>query len=505
MEIFKLFGSILVDSEKAEKSISKTGEKAQGLSGKLGAGIKTAGKWAAGITAAAVAVGGAMFGVAQKAAAATDRIDKMSDKIGFSRQGFQEWEYILSQNGTSIDGLKGGMKTLTNMTDDLKKGTKNASDAFGKLGIEYDDLEDKTQEEIFETVIKSLQDVEDETERAAIANDLLGRSGSELAPLLNAGSDSVEELKKKASELGLVIEDDAVDAGVKFTDTMDSLKRAFGGVMTKLGVKLMPVFQKLADWIVEHMPEIQDTFDKVFGVISDVVTTLYDIFEENVLPILKDLFSWIKDNMPTIKETFKAVFDFIFEIVEDVWGIFSDHLIPILKDLWDFISPTFPLIKTAVETAFKGVKDAVQTVVDIFDAVATAIENAVDWLTNWNNTDKDSFESSRSSWDAGIDYNDDNDETDETEGIDGSSATGLPFVPYDGYRAELHRGETVLSADSTKEMMIGMVNALAGVQGTNQSNRTPININLNLDGRSIANVLFDPLKNEAKQRGEVLV
>ena len=31
-------------------------------------------------------------------------------------------------------------------------------------------------------------------------------------------------------------------------------------------------------------------------------------------------------------------------------------------------------------------------------------------------------------------------------GIDGSHANGLDYVPYDGYIAELHRGETVLNS-----------------------------------------------------------
>lgn len=66
LEIFKLFGSIMVDSSAAEDSIQKTDEKAEKLGNKLQSGIKTAGKWAAGITAGAAAVGGAMFKAAER-------------------------------------------------------------------------------------------------------------------------------------------------------------------------------------------------------------------------------------------------------------------------------------------------------------------------------------------------------------------------------------------------------------------------------------------------------
>lgn len=97
MELFKLFGSIMVDNKKANESISKTGSLAGKLGQGLGKGIKTAAKWGAAITAGAVAGGTALFGVTKNAADTGDRIDKLSQKIGMSRKGFQQWDYILSQ------------------------------------------------------------------------------------------------------------------------------------------------------------------------------------------------------------------------------------------------------------------------------------------------------------------------------------------------------------------------------------------------------------------------
>ena len=94
MELFKLFGSVMVDNKKANQSIQKTDSLASKLSKGLGKGIKTAAKWGAGIAAGAVAGGAALFGMTTKAAESTDRIDKLSQKIGISRKGFQEWVII---------------------------------------------------------------------------------------------------------------------------------------------------------------------------------------------------------------------------------------------------------------------------------------------------------------------------------------------------------------------------------------------------------------------------
>ena len=266
-----MFGSILIEDKEAinaMKNVDKKGkDTAKGFQdiAKKGLGIGLA------VGGAAVAAGGALMGLANKASETTDRVDKMSQKLGMSRKGFQEWDYAMSQSGVSIDSIGAGMKSVTNQFDELGKGGKIATNAFGKIGLSFDDLKGKTQEEIFDLTIKGLQGVEDTTVRAALANDLLGRSGAELAPILNEGAEGVENLKNRAHELGLVMSDDAVDAGVLFGDTMDDLKSSFGMVFTELGVQLIPILQKLAAWIIANMPQIKETIKTTMEVASTVI------------------------------------------------------------------------------------------------------------------------------------------------------------------------------------------------------------------------------------------
>ena len=47
--------------------------------------------------------------------------------------------------------MQGGMKTLTNMFDDLGKGTATATEAFGRLGLSYEDMAGMTRDEMFNT------------------------------------------------------------------------------------------------------------------------------------------------------------------------------------------------------------------------------------------------------------------------------------------------------------------------------------------------------------------
>ena len=108
MEIFKLFGSIFVDSSEAEKSISKTEEKAEGLGTKLGNGIKTAAKWGTAIVGGATAAAGGLLAVTNQTAEYADEIDKLSERTGINREELQRWKYAAAQSDADIGKLEVG-------------------------------------------------------------------------------------------------------------------------------------------------------------------------------------------------------------------------------------------------------------------------------------------------------------------------------------------------------------------------------------------------------------
>lgn len=344
MELFKLFGSIMIDNKKANESISETDSRALKLVHGFKKGIKTAAVMGTALTGMAVAGGTALFGMANKAAASGDRVDKLSQKVGMSRKGFQEWDYILSQNGMSIESLQGGMKKLNNTIDDAIGGSKTAVNAFGRIGISVDDLKGKSPEQVFEMTVKALQGMPDGAEKAALANELLGRSGSELMPLLNGSSKSVDELKAKAKELGIVLSDDSIDASVKFTDTLDSLKRSLGAVVTKVGVAVMPIMQKAADWVIANMPTIQMVMGTVFKYIGQFVSAAVDVFQTYFLPVLQFIFNWIRDNWPQISNFIGTVFNLIKDIIHQateaikvIWDLFGEHIMAAVELVWGII------------------------------------------------------------------------------------------------------------------------------------------------------------------------
>ena len=83
---------------------------------------------------------------------------------------------------------------------------------------------------------------------------------------------------------------------------------------------------------------------------------------------------------------------------------------------------------------------------------------------------------------------------------DGTHAAGLPYVPYDGYVAKLHKGETILTANSSQTMAEDIINGLIPFLGRGENAQT-ITVNLVVDKKVLAQTIFDPLKEVSRQRG----
>ncbi len=511
MEIFRLFGSIFVDNEAANQSISKTEEKAEGLGNKFLKGVGTAAKWGIAIGGAAIAGATALGGLAMKAAETTDRIDKLSAKTGLSKQAFQEWDYVLGQNGVNIEVMKNGMKTLTNFMDQAAQGSEKVISKFDDLGVKLFDTSGqlRAQEDVMRDTLKALADLPNGAEKSAKAVELFGKAGLELMPMLNNGSESIEELTQRAHDLGLVMSDEAVNAGVLLGDTMDNVKKTFGAIATKVGVEVMPIVQSALEWVLAAMPTVQVVMGGVFNFIGTMIQGVVNFVNNLLMPALQSFFDDTGDKTVTFIAVMQALWDYIQPLLNDLKELFGTVL-GAIQQYWKengeaikkYVQSVFNIIRILVETAlgmirgiiqiitglikgdweavWNGIKTYVESVMNgiaeilpnlleavrnafilaknafknagkaVFDAVWEGMKEIWERLTNWVNdkvswlTEKLAFwRSSKAEM------------SDGGGGYDGSHANGLAYVPFDGYIAQLHQGERVLTKKENEEYSKG--------------------------------------------------
>ena len=196
------FGDEVDDAGKKANSSSGKFSKAGKVVAEVGKAMAAA---VAAIGAAALAAGKALYEMASKTAEYGDEIEKNSQKVGLSYESYQKWDYAMKICGTEMSSCTTGLKTLTNTFDDAINGSASATEKFERLGLSMEDLQGLSREDLFATVVDALQNVSDETEKAALANDMFGKSGQELLPLFNLTSEELEGLMTECEEYGMVM------------------------------------------------------------------------------------------------------------------------------------------------------------------------------------------------------------------------------------------------------------------------------------------------------------
>ena len=406
--IFQLFGSIFIDNEKANKSIDDTTQKGEKSSSKLGKAFSTiasgALKLGTTIVTGAATITAAGYKMAMNTAEQADYIDKLSERTGINREELQRWKHAADQSGVSIDSFKNGIKKMSDTIDDANNGSKTANLALERLGLSLDELNQLSTEDKFTAITTALADMEDGTERNALGNDLLGKSYTEMLPLLNAGGEGIKALKQEADDLGIVMSEDTVKAGVKLGDTIANVKDAFKGLMNSIGSSFMPILQKCADYIIKSLPKIQGLFSKIipilesvfngvinplmdlgsniFPVLLDLITQLLGPFSEiisSILPVITQLMQLL---LPLLLQVVKSILPIIVNWVNQIMPIWNNIISSILMPLIDLINIILPLLMQIINDVMPILLELITTLTPIiFQIIDEILPVIIDFVS----------------------------------------------------------------------------------------------------------------------------
>lgn len=286
---------------------------------------------------ATVAAGVGFTALVNKTAQAGDRIDKMSQKLGLSRQGFQELDYVLDQNGMSIDSLGMGMKSLAQQMYGVQTKAKGSSELFKELGLDAS-VAGESQEEAFKKVVSAFQGMEEGPRKAVLAQKMFGRNGQEMLPMLNASQGSIEALTDKYNKLGSAMSDEAVTNSVDFIDTLATLKASMKGFFQSLSSPALGHFTIGMQWLIDKMPMIKqfgvDAFESIKNSIAnnlekfDSVRTAFNDIKESIMGAFGPggegggAIAWLMDTaIPALVGGIASV----LQIASDTYFFFKDN------------------------------------------------------------------------------------------------------------------------------------------------------------------------------------
>lgn len=370
-------GTLVFDT-KLDTDGVKTGLSGIGSVAKTGLGVAAAGF--AAVTTAAVATTKALADGVAETAAYGDNIDKMSQKMGVSTDAYQEWDFVMQHCGTSIEALKPSMKTLANAAVEGK-------DEFEKLGISQKELATLSQEDLFALTISRLQEMEEGTERTAIASKLLGKGATELGPLLNMTAEETAAMRDQVHDLGGVMSEDAVKASAAFQDSLQNMQTAFAGLKRGMTAELLPAVTQVTDGLTklfsgnktEGLEQIKQGVDDLSQKLMDLLPTMVELGGE----IIMSLCDAIVQNLPTLIDSGMQIVNKLIEGIIQALPQLLQGAMQIIKGLVDALIENLPMIvkvglELIVELA-KGIAQALPTLIpQIVDVVLEIVDTLLD-------------------------------------------------------------------------------------------------------------------------------
>jgi hypothetical protein len=235
----------------------------------LDASLKNTQSWGAriGKITKSIAIGGIAGGAAftaglvaltKGAIDSADALSKQSQSIGMAIEDLSALQYAADMSGVSSEQLGVGLKKLSQTAVDAFQGIGAGADAFEALDISVKDSEGnlKNNAKLLDELADRFSSLPDGANKTALAMDIFGKSGADLIPLLNGGSDGIRLFREEAERLGLVIDSETGKAAEVFNDNISKLNKSLEGLGLRIAKDVLPALNEFTDEI--NDPETQE-------------------------------------------------------------------------------------------------------------------------------------------------------------------------------------------------------------------------------------------------------
>ncbi len=225
-------------------------------------------------------------------AALGDETAKTSKQLAINAQRLQELQFAANLAGASSGDLQNALRKLQKNANEAAKGSKAFVEDFARLGVTVKDVngELKSGDQLFGEVADGLKALSSESERVALSQNLLGRAGTKLIPLLTQGSEAINEQAAPARRLGEVMDDDLLRQSEEFVDVQREISGAVQGFKNVLAQALLPVFLQVGRALREMLIDLRGSQGFNTGV--RIATSLFKAFAqvtglvvENIKPL----------------------------------------------------------------------------------------------------------------------------------------------------------------------------------------------------------------------------
>lgn len=360
----------------AGNSFGSTFRSVLGTTGAVVAGVT--GAMATGIAAGT----GALVSFTRQGAAYADEVLTMSTNTHIATDQLQAYMYAAELVDVSTETMTSSMARNIRSMNSAAEGTGAAAEAYAALGVSVTDAEGnlRDSQEVYWELIDALGDVDDYTQRDALAMSIFGRSAQDLNSLIAVGSEGMAEYAAQAEEAGAILSEDTLEQFGNFDDVMQQVSSGVDAAQNALGTVLLPVLTELGSEGTGLLGEFTTGILEANGDMDLIAQTI-----EGLLPRVAGL---INTFLPTIISLGGSIISTLINVIIANLGLIlstAGQLIMtlctgILQELPSLIPVAVDLVMDLVSFILDNLGLILDAAIQIVIAVANGISDNLDTL-----------------------------------------------------------------------------------------------------------------------------
>lgn len=517
MDIFKILGTVAINTDEANNDLDQISGHAEKTSGKIGTALGKVGAFVGKATLAAA--GAAIAGISAITKSAVENYAEYEQLVGGVETLFDSSDQFEAYKTQMLE-MGYSMRTINEEIASMKSGSdivlENAANAYKTAGMSANDYME-TVTSFSASLIQSLggdtikaadyadmaiTDMSDNANKMGTSMESIqnayqgfakqnytmldnlklgyGGTGSEMERLITDAekldssfkasrdangdltmsyADIVDAIHIVQTEMGIT-GTTAAEASTTIQGSIGSMKAAWQNWLTSLA-------DSNGD-VVATTTQLVDSATTVLGnivpVVGQVFTNIAPIIAEKAPELISQLVTIITDNLPLLIESGVGLL-----------AALITGLVQAIPQLVEAIPEIITGIVQAFEDSWPQLKQAgIDALNALWEGIKSIGSSIGEWISGW-------WSSLWSGKDAGAEMN----AITESGGKSGSFASGLDYVPYNNYPAMLHEGEAVLTSSEADAWRNG---DSGGGETTVQPVEIPVA--LSIDGMTLARQLY---------------
>lgn len=374
VEIFKLFGSIFVNNDEANKSISETEKKSKGVASTLGNGIKTAAKWGTAMVGGAVAGVGALSSVAESTREYRTEMGKLDTAFttnkfsaADAKQTYSDLYAVVGDSGQATEAAN-HLSLLCNSTKDLQSWAEICTGVYGQFG---DSLP-----------IEGLTEAANETAKVgqvtgplADALNWMGVSEDAFNEKLAKCSSEQERQQLITSTLTSLYSDASAQYKETNGDVMESNRahQQLSDTMAQIGAVAEPVLNSLISLGGKLLEQLSPLIESVANNLAPVLINICEEVAPIIVSMLEQIMPLIEELLPFIAQLMEQLAPIIIQLAETLLPILVQVIEQLLPPFMEILNALMPLL----DTIFQLVQPFIDLILQLIEPFAALISTAI--------------------------------------------------------------------------------------------------------------------------------